>query len=69
MELEEVLTQEEMLWFQKAHAQWVQFGDRNTKFFHTKVIVQHRRIRIESLRNELGQWISDENSLRELAVR
>ncbi|XP_073117078.1 uncharacterized protein [Elaeis guineensis] len=33
-ELEQVLTQEELLWKQCSHIQWLNNGDRNTRFFH-----------------------------------
>ena len=46
---EEVLLQEEFLWYKKSRKNWVQFGDRNTKFFHTQTIVRRQRNRIHSL--------------------
>jgi hypothetical protein len=37
----EILVQEEMLWFQKSLENWVKYGNQNTKFFHTQAII-HR---------------------------
>lgn len=33
-ELDELLRQEEMWWAQRAKADWLKWGDRNTRFFH-----------------------------------
>ncbi|KAF7801955.1 ribonuclease H [Senna tora] len=41
-ELDEVLKQEEIMWFQKSRGQWIQDGDKNTKLYHTKTIVRRR---------------------------
>ncbi|PKI62132.1 hypothetical protein CRG98_017505 [Punica granatum] len=68
-ELEEILTQEEILWFQKSSSNWVRFGDRNLKYFHKKTtIIKRKHIQIETLQGEDGNWISDEDQLRSLVV-
>ncbi|KAL4273592.1 hypothetical protein GQ457_13G018880 [Hibiscus cannabinus] len=38
VELDNVLEQEESFWRQKARSEWVLYGDRNTRFFHTSVM-------------------------------
>lgn len=48
-ELEEVLSHEELLWFQKSRAEWLKHGDRNTSYFHNRSLVRHMRNRIEGL--------------------
>lgn len=40
---EQVLFQEEMLWYQKSRAKWLHFGDRNTRYFHGTTAVRRRR--------------------------
>ncbi|WCJ29423.1 LINE-1 retrotransposable element ORF2 protein [Euphorbia peplus] len=68
-ELNEVLRQEEMIWFQKSRVQWLLFGDRNTTFFHTSTIIRRRRNKVEGLQNEDGIWVWDQLELKNIAVR
>ena len=48
-EYEEVLLQEEVLWYQKSRCKWLQYGDRNTQYFHGMTVVRRKRNRIETL--------------------
>lgn len=42
-ELDVVLEQEEILWFQKSREKWITLGDRNTKYFFTSTIVRREK--------------------------
>lgn len=66
-ELDLVLFQEELLWFQKSREDWIHFGDRNTRFFHTSTIVKHSCNHIKSLKDSSGDWIMDELVLKGMA--
>lgn len=48
-EYNNVLKEEEILWYQKSREKWVKLGDRNTSFFHTRTIVRRRRNCINGL--------------------
>lgn len=67
-DLDIVLEQEEVIWFQKSREKWIPLGDRNTKFFHTSTIIRRRRNRIEMLKNDDGEWISNVQELEKLAI-
>lgn len=68
-EFDVILEQEEMVWFQKSREKWVNFGDRNTKFFHTSTVIRRRRNHIETLRNDEDKWVSDIEELESMAVQ
>lgn len=58
-----VLDQEDMLWYQKSSEKWVKFGNKNTKFFHTQTVIRRRRNRITGL-NIDGIWCTNEEVLK-----
>ncbi|CAL1407231.1 unnamed protein product [Linum trigynum] len=63
-ELEEVLLQEEILWCHKSNMEWNTSGDRNTKYFHARVMRRRRRNQISSLRNSNEEWTDDPDELK-----
>ncbi|CAL1361155.1 unnamed protein product [Linum trigynum] len=65
-ELDDVLEQEEILWYQRSRENWVKFGERNTAYFHQQAIIRRRRNRIASLKASNGEWISDPQELAAL---
>lgn len=67
-DLEKVLSQEEVLWFQKARREWLVCGDRNTAYFHQKSIERRRRNKVGMIKNDEGQWIHDEAAIKAHAV-
>lgn len=42
-EYEKVLFQEEIMWYQKSRCKWLQFGDKNTNYFHGTTIFRRKR--------------------------
>ncbi|CAL1384971.1 unnamed protein product [Linum trigynum] len=65
--LEHTLWEEELLWTQKARANWVLRGDMNTRFFHNSFLSRRRRNKITTLKDDQGNWVVDEDSLQKLA--
>ncbi|KAA3468779.1 Retrovirus-related Pol polyprotein LINE-1 [Gossypium australe] len=68
-ELESVLNHEGLLWRPKARCDWLQFGDRNTKFFHSRTLQRRKFNRILALRVNNGEWCSDQSILSDEAVK
>ncbi|XP_021721963.1 uncharacterized protein LOC110689485 [Chenopodium quinoa] len=67
-QLEEVLDQEETIWFQKSRMDAICDGDRNTKYFHLSTIIRRRCNRIDTLQNAAGEWITELNAVKSLVV-
>ncbi|XP_019200030.1 PREDICTED: uncharacterized protein LOC109193611 [Ipomoea nil] len=64
-ELEEILHQEELLWFQRSREEWIVSGDRNTHFYHVATSVKNSSLKVKRLRDDSGIWITDETALRD----
>ncbi|CAL1356334.1 unnamed protein product [Linum trigynum] len=64
--LQEVLKQEEILWFQKSRAQWFREGDCNTRFFHLATLKRRCFNRIRRLKNGQGEWVEEDEQLEKL---
>ncbi|KAA3486170.1 reverse transcriptase [Gossypium australe] len=58
-ELESVLNHEELLWRQKTRCDWLQFGDRNTNFFHSSTMQRRKFNRILALRISDGSGVQN----------
>lgn len=67
-ELDMVLEQEEMIWFQKSREKFIVHGDRNTKFFHTSTVIRRRRNRIKMLKADDGSWVTDTVALENMTI-
>lgn len=67
-ERRKILLQEEKLWMQKSHIDWLKWEDGNTKFFHTSTLVRIRRNRTEPLRDCNEELIEDNQELKNIAM-
>lgn len=65
--MNDILTQEDMYWRQKARCKWHIEGERNTKYFHAMVVEKRRKNRVLQLKLGDGEWCSDEELLRNTA--
>ncbi|GAU48983.1 hypothetical protein TSUD_245740 [Trifolium subterraneum] len=65
---ENILFQEEALWFQKSREQWVKLGSRNTSFFHAQCIIRRKRNKIHGIRLSSGEWCTDPEVMKTEAL-
>jgi hypothetical protein len=68
-EYNHILFQEEMLWYQKSREKWVQFGDKNSSYFHAQTIIRRKKNRIHTLQLANGTWISNQATLQDEAQK
>ena len=57
--LDELLRRQEIYWAQRSRIQWLKHGDRNTKFFHSKVSQRRRCNYIQRLKDNDNNWVED----------
>lgn len=67
-EYERTLLHEEILWCQRAISKWLQFGDRNTRFFHASSVVRKKRSKILSLTDDNDNRIMDTMELKRMTI-
>lgn len=53
------LRDKETYWVQRAKADWLAKGDKNTKFLHAKASFRKKNNGISGIKDEAGQWHSD----------
>jgi len=51
--------QEEEYWALKSRLNWTMHGDKNTTFFHVTTMIRRQRSKIRSIKNSIGEWITD----------
>ncbi|XP_060183220.1 uncharacterized protein LOC132613188 [Lycium barbarum] len=49
---------EEEYWKQKAGMKWFKDGDRSTKFFHSYVIGKRKKLAVQRIQNQNGDWLT-----------
>ncbi|XP_019178147.1 PREDICTED: uncharacterized protein LOC109173368 [Ipomoea nil] len=64
-ELEEILLQEELLWFQRSRENWITSGDHNTRFYHVATIAKKAVSKINMLKDEQGVWLEGDDLIRD----
>jgi hypothetical protein len=67
-ELDEILYREEMMWLQRSRINWLREGDRNTKYFHHKVMWIAKKNRIRKLKRDDDSWCSNEEVMQGIAA-
>ncbi|CAL1392273.1 unnamed protein product [Linum trigynum] len=51
---------EEVYWQQKPRVRWLKKGDQNTSYFHTVTRARRKQNFVSGLRNENGEWVTED---------
>ncbi|CAL9009540.1 unnamed protein product [Prunus brigantina] len=57
LHLRSILENEEIFYAQRARVNWLQHGDKNTKFFQTFATIRKKRNHISRIKDNSGAWI------------
>ena len=68
MELHDLYVNEQVFWAQRAKADWLKLGDKNTTFLQTKVNIRKRCNTISKLKTDADIWINDQKVIEDLLV-
>ena len=67
-EINELHTREEVMWKQRSRVSWLQYGDKNSKFFHATASQRRQKNRIGGLMDDLGVWHDDQETTEKLIL-
>ena len=67
-EINDLLDSEEIMWQYRAKVQWLGLGDKNTKYFHSKVPERKKKNTILGLVDEEGNWRNSKEDIACIAV-
>ncbi|GKU91977.1 hypothetical protein SLEP1_g5773 [Rubroshorea leprosula] len=62
-EYHKVLHAEELFWCQKSRVEWINSGDRNTRFYHASTVIRRAQNRITALKVN-DSWVTDPIALK-----
>lgn len=62
------LEKEDEMWRQRSCINWLQSGDRNTRFFHEKALARYKKNLIEGLLDAEGRWQEYEGKIEDIVV-
>ncbi|XVF40634.1 hypothetical protein PTKIN_Ptkin01aG0129700 [Pterospermum kingtungense] len=66
-ELDDVLRQEELFWFQKSREEWFHSRDLNTKFYHASTLVKRSRNKVDAFQDHTSTWVVKPQALKCMA--
>ncbi|CAL1395838.1 unnamed protein product [Linum trigynum] len=59
---------EEVFWQQKSRVKWLKKGDQNSAYFHTVTRARRKKNFVAGLRNEEGEWVTEETGKASIAT-
>lgn len=67
-DMNDFLKKEELMWVQRSMEKWLVDSDRNTKYYHLKIVQHRRRNNIVKIRDDNDKWNEEESKVRRLFI-
>ena len=68
MNINELLDKESMMWIQRGRSLYLQSGDSNTRYFHSRTSQRYKQNRILGLRNDQNNWCTFVHQIQGIAT-
>ncbi|CAL1366863.1 unnamed protein product [Linum trigynum] len=68
MELSRQWDAEKVYWQQKSRVRWLKRGDQNSAYFHTVTRARRKRNFVAGLRDDEGEWVTEESGKARIAT-
>ena len=68
-ELDDWLRKQEIYWAQRSRVNWINHGDKNSKFFHLKASQRRQKNFIPRIMDPQGRWVEDMEDVAGVAVQ
>ncbi|KAJ1403557.1 hypothetical protein SESBI_27265, partial [Sesbania bispinosa] len=67
-QIDSLRRQEGLYWAQRSRIKWLQYGDRNSRFFHASTVQRRDRNKLFRLKDNEGVWVEGQQEVEDLVL-